>query len=227
MSVYDHGSSRYKVAATIKQLSVKGNIFSSNDTSTHSEEIDENDVTLEEDAAAGPNLKGGVVDKMTSNHGTETFAQKCRRVKATSEFRGMSNWRLDGLIAKSNDDLRQEVFVMQLITYFDDILRQAEVDALLYTYRIVSTSKSTGLIQLIPDAFSLDSLKKQASWPGSLRLFFEHKYGPVGSDSFENAMGNYIASLAAYSIVTYLLGIKDRYFFFYIFLLCEIHHALI
>ena len=208
--MYDHESSGYKVAATIKQLSVRGNLFSPNDTSTQSEDIDEINLTLEENTPVGSDLNGGVIDQLTSKHGAETYVQKCRRVKASSEHNGMSNWRLDGLIAKSNDDLRQEVFVMQLITYFDDILRRAEVDALLYTYRIVSTSKTTGLIQLIPDAFSLDSLKKQTTWPGSLRLFFEQRYGPVGSDSFENAIGNYVASLAAYSIVTYLLGIKDR-----------------
>ena len=74
----------------------------------------------------------------------------------------------------------------------------------------MSTSKSTGLIQLIPDAFSLDSIKKKSSWPGSLRRYFEQVYGPEGSSAFESAMSAYIASLAGYSIVTYLLAIKDR-----------------
>jgi hypothetical protein len=36
-----------------------------------------------------------------------------------------------------------------------------------------STSKTTGLIQLIPDAVSIDGLKKRADYPGSLRKHFE------------------------------------------------------
>jgi phosphatidylinositol kinase/protein kinase (PI-3 family) len=59
----------------------------------------------------------------------------------------------------------------------------------------------------------LDGLKKSQSYPGSLRLYFEATYGYEGgkeSMAFKAALDNYISSLAAYSIVTYLLGIKDR-----------------
>jgi hypothetical protein len=38
---------------------------------------------------------------------------------------------------------------------------------------LYSTSKTTGLIQLIPDAVSLDGLKKKPEYPGSLRKHFE------------------------------------------------------
>jgi hypothetical protein len=38
---------------------------------------------------------------------------------------------------------------------------------------LYSTSKTTGLIQLIPDAVSIDGLKKKAEYPGSLRKHFE------------------------------------------------------
>jgi hypothetical protein len=39
----------------------------------------------------------------------ENFAMKSARLKAASVIGTMPGWRLDGLIAKSNDDLRQEV----------------------------------------------------------------------------------------------------------------------
>ena len=42
----------------------------------------------------------------------------------------------------------------------------------LFSFPLLSTSKSTGLIQLIPDATSLDGLKKSKSFPGSLRGHF-------------------------------------------------------
>lgn len=39
----------------------------------------------------------------------ENFAMKSARLKAASPIGALPGWRLDGLIAKSNDDLRQEV----------------------------------------------------------------------------------------------------------------------
>ena len=39
----------------------------------------------------------------------ETFAEKCRRLRDRSPYGHLPNWKLNGLIAKSNDDVRQEV----------------------------------------------------------------------------------------------------------------------
>ena len=57
---------------------------------------------------------------------------------------------------------------MQLITYFDKRFREAGLPLWLLSYRIMSTSQSTGLIELIPNAISLDGLKKRDGWPGTL-----------------------------------------------------------
>jgi len=86
----------------------------------------------------------------------ESFSKKAERVRSLSPLADLRGWILQGLIAKSNDDLRQEVLVMQLITYYQRIFAQANLPLWVYSYRILSTSKSTGLIQLIPDAISLD-----------------------------------------------------------------------
>jgi phosphatidylinositol kinase/protein kinase (PI-3 family) len=99
---------------------------------------------------------------------------------------------------------------MQLITYFEKLFKANRIPVWLLSYRIVSTSKSTGLIQLIPDAISLDGLKKGDSWPGTLRAHFEQKYGAPETSGFKTAMDAYVKSLAGYSIVTYILAIKDR-----------------
>lgn len=105
---------------------------------------------------------------------------------------------------------------MQLIKFFENIFLASNVSVWLYTYRILSTSKSTGLIELIPDAISLDGLKKKHGYPGTLRKYFEVTYGyaiaPEDPKSFQNAVYNFVASMAGYSIVTYLLAIKDRLF---------------
>lgn len=143
----------------------------------------------------------------------ETFAGKAYRLQRTSNFGHLPGWSIGGLIAKSNDDVRQEVFVIQLMTYYQRAFAEANVPVWMHTYKIVSTSKSTGLIELIPNATSLDGLKKSDGYPGKLRLWYEQKFGRGSSqtEEFKSAIDNYIASQAAYSIVTYLLAIKDRH----------------
>lgn len=140
----------------------------------------------------------------------ETLEAKAARLRAKSPYGHLPGWKLDGLIAKSNDDVRQEVFVMQMIAYYQKAFSDAKLDVWLFTYRILSTSKSTGLIQLIPNAISLDGLKKKDKYPGTLSEYFRMTYGPADSDVYKTAIKAYISSMAGYSIVSYLLSIKDR-----------------
>ncbi len=103
---------------------------------------------------------------------------------------------------------------MQMISYYQSAFRAAKLDAWLYTYKILSTSKSTGLIQLIPNAISLDGLKKKEGFQGSLGQYFKatygYKEGQQVNPTYRAALNAYINSMAGYSVVTYLLGIKDR-----------------
>lgn len=136
----------------------------------------------------------------------ETFADRAARLRTVSKFGALAGWKLGGLLAKSNDDVRQEVFVMQLIMFYQKIFKAAGLPLWLHTYRIVSASKTTGLIELITDCISLDGLKKKEDYPGSLRLHFENAY----KENIDAAIEEYVKSMAAYSVVTYLLAIKDR-----------------
>jgi phosphatidylinositol kinase/protein kinase (PI-3 family) len=117
------------------------------------------------------------------------------------------------IMSKSNDDLRQEVFVMQMIHFYKSVFASAKLPLWLKTYRILSTSKDAGVLEVIMDATSLDGLKKHPSYPkkGGLRTYFEQTYGAPNTKSFKAAQKNFMQSLAAYSIVSYLLGLKDRH----------------
>ena len=147
----------------------------------------------------------------------ELYQTKLARLRLESPFQqACPAWSVRGLIAKSNDDVRQEVFVMQLIEYYQRLFREAGLPLWLHTYTILSTSKSTGLIQLIPDAYSIDSIKKRADFPGSLRAYYEQLYGAPEKDGTEPAnlsaaLSAFVESMASYSIVCYLLQIKDRH----------------
>lgn len=118
-----------------------------------------------------------------------------------------------GVMAKSNDDLRQEVFVMQMIHYYKSVFAKASLPIWLKTYRILSTSKDTGLIEVLTDSTSIDGLKKSDGFPpdGNLRTYFEKVYGPPDSHSFKAAQRNFMLSLVGYSLVCYFLGLNDRH----------------
>ena len=51
----------------------------------------------------------------------ETFNERTERLRLASKDGVLPGWRLGGLLAKSNDDVRQEVFVMQVL--LDVVLR--------------------------------------------------------------------------------------------------------
>uniref|UniRef100_K3WPJ9 1-phosphatidylinositol 4-kinase n=1 Tax=Globisporangium ultimum (strain ATCC 200006 / CBS 805.95 / DAOM BR144) TaxID=431595 RepID=K3WPJ9_GLOUD len=155
-----------------------------------------------------------------------------QRLQRESEWRcvSTSKWRLCCLMAKSYDDLRQEVLVMQLISYFGQIFRAEKLELWLHPYRILSTGASTGLLEVVCNTISLDGIKKTSGFK-NLRTHFEDIYGRrtpdaatdsvtaisaspadgADDDLLEQAKLNFVHSLAAYSIVCYILAIKDRH----------------
>ena len=170
-------------------------------------DLDEGDIDFESIDRAKKFVSGGV-----------SWAEKSAAMleKAIKESEGAfeDNVQLEisSCLAKSNDDLRQEVFVMQMIHYYKSVFAKANLPLFLKTYRILSTSSSTGLLEVLNDATSLDSLKKSEGYPKEgLRKYFEIVYGGPKSKAFEAAQKNFMQSLAGYAVVSYLLGLKDRH----------------
>jgi hypothetical protein len=62
--------------------------------------------------------------------GKETFAEKTKRLRGASPFGALPGWRIDGLIAKSNDDLRQVCATLPLsslpVPFFHDVLNDLD-----------------------------------------------------------------------------------------------------
>ncbi|KAG6623984.1 phosphatidylinositol 3 and 4-kinase-like protein [Phytophthora cinnamomi] len=159
--------------------------------------------------------------RLEKTFGELTFT-KAERLQETIHCANPDCWRLAGLMSKSYDDLRQEVLVMQLISYFQQIFELEKLPLRLHPYRILSTGSSTGLIEVVRNAMSLDGIKKTPGFK-NLRSHFEQMYGGAVNNSEGDARGgdgaellrqaklNFIHSLAAYSIVCYILAIKDRH----------------
>ncbi|CAK4431528.1 unnamed protein product [Aphanomyces euteiches] len=138
--------------------------------------------------------------------------EKRKRMLLNSTHASMyhTSWNIKSMIIKSNDDLRQEVLCLQLIRQFRDIFRSAGLDLWLHPYSIIATSASTGIIEVILNATSISSLKGSPGYT-NLNQHFISVYGGVDTPAYKTAMGNFVRSMAAYSLVCYILRIKDRH----------------
>jgi phosphatidylinositol 4-kinase len=115
------------------------------------------------------------------------------------------------VIVKSNDDLRQEQFASQLIHQFSNIFTETKLPVFLRPYDVIATSPTSGLVEAIADTISLDSLKRNDANFVSLSDFFARRFGEPSTWSGQAARKAFVESMAAYSIVCYLLQIKDRH----------------
>ena len=134
---------------------------------------------------------------------TERFRQK-------SHFKNFPSYSLKCFIYKANDDLRQEMMIMEMIRQFQYVFDKEKVPIKLRPYHIQITSSSSGLMEFIPNSNSISSLKKKiVSYydKKSLSNFFSLYF----KKDLEKATNNFIQSLAGYSLITYLLNIKDRH----------------
>jgi len=75
---------------------------------------------------------------------------------------------------------------------------------------VLATSRDSGLIETVHDAISIHGLKQSLSL-ATLQPYFVLAYGPPDGLIYKKAQTNFVESLAAYSLVCYLLQIKDRH----------------
>lgn len=141
----------------------------------------------------------------------EPFAEKEKRLKETSPFSYLKRWRLGSCIVKAYDQLRQEMFATRLIAEFARIYAAAGLPLWLRPYNIIATSSDSGIIETVRDSSSLDSIKRNTPNFTTLADFFQRKFGERGSPRQRMALRNFVESMAGYSVVQYLLQIKDRH----------------
>jgi len=159
----------------------------------------------EKDSASNPKNAGRTPPVVFK----ENWKDKEGRIRKTSAYGSHPGWRLLPILVKANDDLRQEQLASQLIYKISAILAREQVPVWLCPYEIVALTEGGGLIEAIPDTISISSLKKNdqnfTNLSGFFNSFFEDP------DQLADAQANFCESLAAYSIVCFLLQIKDRH----------------
>ena len=154
----------------------------------------------------------------------EDWATKKERIRKTSEYGHFENWDLCSVIAKTGDDLRQEAFAYQMIQAMANIWVKEKVDVWVKRMKILITSANTGLVETITNAMSVHSIKKALTKKmiedaelddkggiASLNDHFLRAFGNPNGFKYRRAQDNFASSLAAYSVICYLLQVKDRH----------------
>jgi phosphatidylinositol 4-kinase len=112
-------------------------------------------------------------------------------------------------IFKVGDDCRQDVLALQMIAAFRGIFNNVGLDVYVYPYRVTATAPGCGVIDVLPNSISRDMLGREAV--NGLYEYFVSRYGGEDSVRFQEARNNFVKSMAAYSVISYLLQFKDRH----------------
>ncbi len=93
----------------------------------------------------------------------------------------------------------------------DQIWKSAGIPLWVKPYEILATGPNCGLIEVVSDALSIHSIKEKIGLNSHLVDYFRIQFGKEKSDRYKKAKDNFCNSLAAYSLVCYILQIKDRH----------------
>ncbi len=153
-------------------------------------------------------------DDPSMNALREPWNEKQARIRESSPYGNYANWRLLPVIIKSGDDLRQELVAYQFLYKLQQIWNDEHVPVYVRPSNILVLSNDSGMIEPIVNAVSLHQIKKHHSkkQQASLLDYFLHEFGQSKtSEQFLTAQKNFVESCAGYSIICYLLQVKDRH----------------
>lgn len=140
----------------------------------------------------------------------ESKRERLARVRKASPWGAHPNWSMNAMIVKAGDDLRQEELALQLIFVFQSIWQEAGLTCAVKPYVALPTNNDCGLLEVVDDSSSIDGIKK-AIRVSSIYNFYLKAYDGEDSMLYRRAQQNFVESMAGYSIVSYILQIKDRH----------------
>jgi len=201
---------RNEIEATIQQSS--DNTVQNNDESNDDEEKDKNNsnVNLKVVSLRHGNSNNVSKDLIGYDPFGETVEQRSDRLLYDIETPETNeNVSLLSVIFKGGDDCRQEVIAMQWISLFEQIFTNAQLPLQLRPYVVLVASHNSGMIETIVNSVSIDGLKKGLPPGLTFPQWFIQYFSALGM--YQDAVQNFVESMAGYSLVCYFLQIKDRH----------------
>lgn len=116
---------------------------------------------------------------------------------------------LHSCIFKSGDDVRQDMLAVQVIELLKRVFDGAGLSLFLFPYKIIATEPDCGMIEVVPNTLSRDQIGQKTE--GTLYDYYLSKYGAKNTLKFQEARNNFIRSMAAYAVASYILQVKDRH----------------
>ncbi|XP_026329158.1 phosphatidylinositol 4,5-bisphosphate 3-kinase catalytic subunit delta isoform [Hyposmocoma kahamanoa] len=121
------------------------------------------------------------------------------------------------IILKIGDDLRQDMFTLQMLRIMDRLWKNAGYDFRLNPYNCISMEYCVGMIEVVDDAETVANIQKQsalfnAASPMSKNNLFQWlKKHNVSEAALNKSIQEFTMSCAGYCVATYVLGIADRH----------------
>ncbi|KAH9386589.1 phosphatidylinositol 4-kinase B [Nematocida major] len=141
---------------------------------------------------------------------SEEWGEAVSAARKHSVYRDLPTWGLNSLIVKTGSDMKQEQLTSQILSIIESIWAGDRVELCLNPYKTLVTGKGSGLIETILGAKSIHQIKvylKEKGLPQNLIEYFRENWG----SKLEEAREVFFKSLVAYSLVSYILQIKDRH----------------
>ncbi|XP_013182174.1 PREDICTED: phosphatidylinositol 4,5-bisphosphate 3-kinase catalytic subunit delta isoform [Papilio xuthus] len=121
------------------------------------------------------------------------------------------------IILKIGDDLRQDMFTLQMLRIMDRLWKNAGYDFRLNPYNCISMEYAVGMIEVVDDAETVANIQKQSALFNAASTIYKanlfqwlRKQNPSES-GFNKAVEEFTMSCAGYCVATYVLGIADRH----------------
>ena len=135
-----------------------------------------------------------------------SFLEKVKQTKKDSPYEKFSSYRLRGYIMKAGDDMRQESVIIHIINTLGKIFKRENLPIYLRQLDFILLSKTSAMIEWIPNSHSVHSLKTIYNEKNMANI-----YKTMFGVKFEEAQKSFVESLAGYSLICYILQIKDRH----------------
>ncbi|XP_047021008.1 phosphatidylinositol 4,5-bisphosphate 3-kinase catalytic subunit delta isoform [Helicoverpa armigera] len=122
------------------------------------------------------------------------------------------------IILKIGDDLRQDMFTLQMLRIMDRLWKNHGYDFRMNPYNCISMEYAVGMIEVVEDAATVAYIQKQSALFNAASTIYKstllqwlRRNTENNEAAFNKAVEEFTMSCAGYCVATYVLGIADRH----------------